>query len=338
MKKIGLMGCGKVAAYGHIPAILKTRGLDLVAVYDPFEESLVRLQENYEIPAVFTNLKEFLSSGIEAVTVTSPAPCHFQNVMDCAKAGLPVLCEKPVAMNKREGDLMVSAMADSQLSFYSGFCYRFSPVALRIRELIRSGSIGEVRTLRLIYNWHLHGRYEEDDSGARVLNQRREQRMEEGGPMVDCGTHQLDLANFWLNGDPVVRAAAHGSWSDGYVAPEHMWVHLDYRNGAHAMVEISYSYTHRAKNRRSDFLYELIGTHGVIRYERDSKNFYLENDRGYQELPYAEEKSFWGMYEEWEKALSQGTSALLTSAEEGVAVADLARRMTEQVIEGRGGQ
>ncbi len=325
------MGCGKVAAYGHVPAILETEGLELYAVFDPFEASAKAMQERYEIPYAFTDLEAFFASGIEAVTITSPAPCHYANVLDCAKSGLPVLCEKPLSMNKTEGDAMVAAMSAANLSFYSGFCYRFSPVALKIRELIRQRAIGEVRVLRLIYNWHLHGKFEADATGALVLNQRREERMKEGGPMVDCGTHQLDLAHFWLD-SPIVRSSAHGAWVDDYEAPEHMWLHLDHASGAHTVVEISYAYTHTAKNRTSEFVYELIGTAGVIRYERDSQRFYLENAQGHQEFPFAEEKSFKGMYSAWADALARGRSDSLTTAAEGVAVADLAREMTLQVI------
>lgn len=66
--------------------------------------------------------------------------------------------------------------------------------------------------------------------------------------MVDCGTHQIDLASFWLDSD-VVQYDAHGAWVDDYDAPDHIWLHMDHANGAHAMVEMNYSYHHTSKNR-----------------------------------------------------------------------------------------
>lgn len=229
---------------------------------------------------------------------------------------------------------MVAAMQDADQSFYAGSCYRFSPAALKIRDLVRREAIGSVRSLRLIYNWHLHGKYEMSGNGSKALQKRREARMEEGGPMVDCGTHQIDLAHFWL-GSPVTRFTGHGAWIDDYRAPDHMWLHLDHANGAHTMVEISYAYTHTAQNRRSEFVYELIGTDGIIRYDRDLERFFMENSSGRHDFSYAPEKDFIGLYREWAAALHSGKSDLLTTAEEGVHVADLARRATDAAIAGR---
>ncbi|MEI8309127.1 MAG: Gfo/Idh/MocA family oxidoreductase [Verrucomicrobiota bacterium] len=329
--KIGLMGCGVVAVYGHIPAILETSELQLHAVYDPNEATLRRVQERFGIPHAFSDAKEFFQSGIAGVSITSPAPFHKDNVLACARHRLPALCEKPLAMDGEEGRLMAQAMDRAGVSLYVAFCYRFSPVALRIRELVRTGAISDVRSLRLIYNWDAHGKYAEGPDGSKIIQKRREDRMLEGGPMVDCGTHQIDLAAFWLD-SKVVGYSGHGAWVDGYEAPDHMWLHMDHANGAHTAIEISYSYHHTSKNTRSEFVYELIGTSGVIRYDRQAASFSMENESGRQEFEFHPEKEFSAMYREWANALRSGHSDLLTSAEEGVVVAEIARAATDDVI------
>ena len=334
MKRIGLMGCGMVAQYGHIPAIQTVPGLRLHALFDPNEKNLRETQAKFGIPHAFTDEEAFFKSGLDGVSITSPAPCHHANVMQAAAHRLPVLCEKPLATNRAEAEQMIAAMKAAGVSLYSGFCYRFSPCALKIRELVRAGAIGEVRSLRLIYNWSLHGKFTTEADGRRVIQKRREDRMLEGGPMVDCGTHQIDLAGFWL-GSPVRSFSAQGAWVDDYEAPDHMWVHLQHANGAHTMVEISYSYHHTAKNRHSEFTYELIGTGGVIRYNRESESFSMETGEGRQELAFGPEKNFEGMYVEWERALVSGSSELLTTAEEGMRVVEIARQATDTVIAAR---
>jgi predicted dehydrogenase len=333
-KQIGLMGCGAVAGYGHIPALLATEWLELVALYDPDLQALARTQERYGVPQAFTDADAFFASGLDAVSVTSPAPCHRENVLQAAQHKLDVLCEKPLAMDGEEAQAMISAMEAAGASLYTAFCYRFSPSAVKIRELVRSKAIGETRSLRLIYNWDLHGKYETDSSGNRVIQKRREGRMLEGGPMVDCGTHQIDLALFWL-GSPVVRFSSHGAWVDKYEAPDHMWLHMEHANGAHTMVEMSYSYHHTAKNAASEFVYELIGTEGVIRYDRSARRFTMENVQGSHEFEFHHEKSFAGMYAEWAHALVSGSSDLLTSAQDGMRVTEIAREATEAAIESR---
>jgi len=332
--KVGLMGCGMVANYGHLPVIKATEGLILYSIYDPNKENLARAKEKYDVPHAFSDDADFFASGIEAVSITSPAPCHKQNVLDAAARSLPVLCEKPLAMNADEGKEMIDAMKNANASIFTAFCYRFSPSALKIRELVREKAIGEVRSLRLIYNWDLHGKFRTDSEGKQIIQKRREGRMLEGGPMVDCGTHQIDLARFWL-GSEVIDFSSHGAWVDEYEAPDHMWLHMDHANGAHTMIEMSYSYHHTAKNRRKEFVYELIGTEGVIRYDAETRTFRMENISGTHDFPFHDVKSFEGMYAEWANALKTGHSELLTSAEDGMIVTDIARRATDTAISNR---
>jgi len=328
------MGCGAVANYGHIPAIRETDGLVLHALYDPSAERLAHSREAYGVPHAYSTAAEFFASGIDAVSVTSPAPCHRENVLDAARHKLPVLCEKPLAMNAGEANEMIAAMNNAGVSLYTAFCYRFSPSALKIRELVKSKAVGDVRSLRLIYNWSMHGKYVTDDRGTRTIQKRREGRMLEGGPMVDCGTHQIDLASFWLDSD-VVQYDAHGAWVDDYDAPDHIWLHMDHANGAHTMVEMSYSYHHTSKNRPVEFVYELIGTEGVIRYDTTAKSFTIENTAGLTELEYHHEKNFQGMYAEWARALISSHSDLLTSGNAGMRVVEIARTATETAMKKR---
>ncbi len=152
--------------------------------------------------------------------------------------------------------------------------------------------------------------------------------------MVDCGTHQIDLARFWLNSE-IIHVEGHGAWVESYEAPDHVWAHLDHADGAHTMVEMSYSYHHTARHPRNEFVYELIGTDGVIRYDRAAKTFSMENKDGSQTFDFHEEKSFEGLYQEWKQALQTGRSDLLTSAADGMRVVEIARAATEMAIHRR---
>lgn len=334
MKRIGLIGCGAVASYGHLPAIKEVPELELFAILDPDAGNLERARRQFAVPHAFTDAARFFASGIDAVSITSPAPCHLRNVLDAAAHRLPVLCEKPLAMNADEAAQMMAAAHKAGVSLHTAFCYRFSRSALKIKELVDAKAIGEVRSLRLIYNWDCHGKYATDAQGKRVIQARRAGRMLEGGPMVDCGTHQIDLATFWL-GSEVVRFSGHGAWVDEYDAPDHVWVHLDHANGAHTMVEISYSYHHTTKHQRHEFVYELIGTDGVIRYDREAQSLTLDTASGTQTLPFHPEKDFEGLYAEWAAALHGRSAPLLASAVAGQRVTEIARQATEQAMQMR---
>ena len=334
-KKIGLMGCGTIAQGRHVPAIFDTEGLELHAVFEPHEGRRARAREDLGVPHVFAEPEPFFESGIEVVSVVSPAPFHKANVLGAAGHGLPVLCEKPIAMTPEDGATMIAAMQEAGAPLFTAFCYRFSPAALRIRDLVQDRAIGDVRSLRFVYNWGALGKYEREAGRPRTLRAMRDGRMREGGPLVDCGTHQIDLARFWL-GSSVVRFTGHGAWVDDYEAPDHVWVHMEHEGGAHATVEVSYSYHHTSKRMRSEFVYELIGTEGVIRYDRNRRSFTVDNGEGSLKLPFHREKNFAGMYAELARFLETGESSLLASAGEGLRATEIALGATEQAMARRG--
>jgi predicted dehydrogenase len=330
MKRIGLMGCGKVADYGHMPAIAETDELEVVALFDPNEASRKAMREKFNVPLATGDIDEFFAADLDGVTITSAAPVHAANISAAAERSLPILCEKPLAMTVAEIESIVATVEAAGVPLWVGFDYRFSPVSQTIKQLLDAGEIGRLAALRLIYNWNAHGKYETTADGRRIEQARRAGRMEEGGPMVDCGVHQIDLARYWT-GAEMQRFTAAGAWADDYEAPDHMWVHMDHVGGIHSMVEISFSYCHTAAEPISRFIYELIGSDGIIRFERKSV-FELRNGRGTKHFPMAAEKSFAGMYLAFAEALEIGESTALPTAHDGLEATRVAREATNLVI------
>ncbi len=331
--RVGLIGCGTVAGYGHLPAIAQTPGLVLSSVCDINADAASRAAERFGGQA-FTDPEAFAGSGLDAMVITSPVPAHLDHVRLAAARKLPVLCEKPLGMNERQIETMIESMRDAGVPLYAGFTYRFSPSAQRIRDLVRAGVIGAVRMLRLIYIWDCHGRFVDGPDGRRIESPRRMGRMIEGGPMVDCGVHQIDLARWWLD-SPVIAQRAHGAWVERYAAPDHMVLHLDHACGAHTMIEISYSYCHTAAQPRREFVYELIGTDGIIRFDREARIFEIRNSTGTEALPFMTEKNFDGMYVEFDRALRSGFCGDMPTGEDGLIATRIARQATDQVISER---
>lgn len=339
MIRLGVIGCGLIATHAHIPSILATPGLALHAVMDIDPATLAETQTRFGVPHAFTDIDAFMQSGIDAVVICSPAPVHHHDVMACAKYSKPALCEKPLAMSEAEAQGMIDTMRAAGLPLYVGFTYRFAPVAMDIHRLVREGAIGEVRSLRLIYVWDCHGKYNDRVAGpASGLYDRRVGRMLEGGPMVDCGVHQIDLARWWTGSD-ISHVTGHGAWAEteGYHFPDHVYLHMDHRNGAHTMVEISYTYGHTAVEPRCEFKYELIGTNGLIRYDRQARTLECVTRDGVRLLDWTEEKNFDGMYVELERALRTGDAGPMPTAADGLAATRIARIATEDAVAGRGG-
>ncbi len=334
MKKIGVLGCGTVAERGHLPALVQTEEISVSAVYDPNLARARELQSKFNFRRVCESEVEFWESELDAVVICTPAPLHKQHVLQAARYGKHVLCEKPLAMNEADISEMIRAMRDAGLMLCTGFTYRFSPSAQAIYQLVREGTIGTVRSLRLIYNWNLHGKWRTVEHGARIPHEWRVNRMLEGGPMVDCGVHQIDLARWWL-GSEVQSHRGIGVWVEEHEAPDHMYLHMGHENGVHTMVEMSFSYTATASEPRSHFQYELIGTDGIIRYNREEHVFEVRNSRGTEWLQWHPEKNFAGMHTEFAHALFTGQPRHMPTGQDGLIATRIARSATEQAIRER---
>ena len=309
-------------------------GLSLHAVYDVVWTRALAIQTKFQIPHAFPTEKEFWESDIDAVVICTPAPFHLANVLNAAKHGKHVLCEKPLAMNEADIQCMINTMTDAGLMLFTGFTYRFSGAAQEIHRLVRSGAIGEVRALRLVYLWNLHGKWSWNGQGERIASPLRVGRMLEGGPMVDCGVHQIDLARWWL-GSEVAWQRGIGIWVEDYQAPDHMYLHMGHECGAHTMVEMSFSYNASSREPRTHFQYELIGTDGVIRLNREEHSFELRNSKGTQWLAWHPEKNFWGMHAEFSHVLSTGQLRNMPTANDGLLATRIARIATEEAIRDR---
>lgn len=332
--RIGLIGCGAVANFGHLPAIVQTHGLQLASLYDPDAGNLEKAAADFG-GQPFSEIGAFFRSGLDAVVVTSPAPAHRQNVLDAAKHGLHVLCEKPIAMNDTEAAEMIAAMKKANRMLLVGFVYRFSPVALQFKQWIEDGVVGEIRSLRLFYVWNLHGQFEHLPDGNWIESPAYHGRMIEGGPLVDCGVHQIDLCRYWLE-DEVADYSARGAWVvDGYEAPDHVGLSMQMAKGAAAFIEVSYSYGHTARFPRSEFSYHAIGTGGVLRYDRDGYVLEARTGQDTLHLAGASEKNFPGMYEAFRNSLLVGEPAGFPTAADGLIATRIARTATEQAISAR---
>lgn len=333
--RIGIMGCGTVADYGHAPAIRNVPSLELTAVFDPVPGRAEDFARRHNVSAWFTDQEAFFAHGLHAVVVCSPAPFHRDNVVAAAAHGVHVLCEKPIAMDDDQADEMIAAMDRAGKGFAVGFVYRYAKIAAQIKAWVDAGVIGEVRSLRLIYCWHLHGRYRPLGDGTWAENEVWRGRMLEGGPMVDCGVHQIDLARWWT-GKEILHGEVAAAWvADGYDAPDHVYVHLDLEGGVHAMVEMSFTYGHTAKEPVPLFSYDLIGTGGVIRYDRDGWSLTAHDGKGISTGPQSSEKGFVEMHEAFAHALATGDWSGLPTPQDGRVATDIAHTLTEAAISKR---
>jgi 1,5-anhydro-D-fructose reductase (1,5-anhydro-D-mannitol-forming) len=156
----------------------------------------------FGVERVYSTLEEALADReVTAVYIGTPVALHYPQAMAAFAAGKHVLCEKPTALNPQHVTAMIAASKAAERIFGVSFYRRLFPVVARVRELLRGGVIGQP-TLAWICQ---HSWFNDD-----VLPHRAwlfDPALSGGGPLMDVGSHRIDLLNY-LFGEPKLAGAA----------------------------------------------------------------------------------------------------------------------------------
>lgn len=199
---ICVVGCGQIARQ-HLNAIAALEGeARLVSVVDADEERARQAAARYGAPHWSTDYAEaFARPEVEAAVLCLPHHLHAPVTIAAARAGLHVLCEKPMALNAQEAEAMVAAAEQRGVQLMIGHSRRFSPAAERARRLVAADALGRLRHISSILQMHV-----EQPSTAW-----RRSRRETGGFMIPIfGTHLIDLL-LWVSGYAVRRVYCQAS-------------------------------------------------------------------------------------------------------------------------------
>ncbi len=126
--RVGLIGCGSITHFIHIPGLLLSPDVKLVAACDSSEAAARTTAEKYAIPKVTCDYHEVLQDAdIDAVIVATPNDLHKPIGIEALAAGKHILCEKPLGLNSSECDEMVAAAQTAGKVNVVSFGYRFTP-------------------------------------------------------------------------------------------------------------------------------------------------------------------------------------------------------------------
>lgn len=186
--RLGVVGCGAVAERYHLPALLASPDIRIVAFADPALERARGLAARVE-GAVALPSHEALVGLADAVLIAAPNAVHESVAVPLLATGVHVLVEKPMARTAAECDRMRGAAAAGQAVLAVGHDFRHFPVARFAKELFASGILGPVRYVELRQS--AGGRW--PYASTAVLSPEAG-----GGVLLDFGVHLLDLLLWWL--------------------------------------------------------------------------------------------------------------------------------------------
>lgn len=191
--KVGIIGCGGIANGKHMPSIKAVNMADMVAFCDLIEERAVKAAKEYGVPGakVYTDYKELLADPeIDVVHVCTPNRSHADISIDAMHAGKHVMCEKPMAKSAADARRMVAAAKETGKKLTIGYQHRHKAEAQYVKKVIERGDLGD-----MYYAEAFAVRRRGTPNWGVFLNEYEQG----GGPLIDIGTHSLDLTLYLLN-------------------------------------------------------------------------------------------------------------------------------------------
>ena len=191
--KVGIIGCGGIANGKHMPALAKIPYVQMVAFCDIVEKKAIDAAAKFgtEGAKAYTDYKELLADKeIEVVHVCTPNRSHSFITVDALEAGKHVMCEKPMAINSAEALKMIEAAKRTGKKLTIGYQSRYRADSQYIKAEAEEGAFGDIYFAKA----HAVRRRAVPTWGV-FLNEYEQG----GGPLIDIGTHALDLALWFMN-------------------------------------------------------------------------------------------------------------------------------------------
>lgn len=255
-----MVGYGFIAGHGHLPAYLLRDDVEIVAVCDivPARQEAARRQN----PAVrtYAQYRELLDrEALDFVDIAAPVFLHADMIHAALDKGLHVLCEKPLTATLAAATSVLSHAQSAGRVLFPCHNYKHAPVVKAIREVLKSGAIGKVRsvTLSTFRNTHALGVPEWNS------NWRRFREFSGGGIAMDHGSHSYYLTFEWLQAYPTaITASMSNLQPDRYDTEDNFSAVLTFPTG---LAHLHLSWTAGVRK----VIYTIQGDQGAITVDDD---------------------------------------------------------------------
>ncbi|MDQ1910192.1 Gfo/Idh/MocA family oxidoreductase [Paenibacillus sp. GD4] len=191
--KVGIIGCGGIANGKHLPSLAKLEQVDIVAFCDIIIGRAEEAAGKYgaEGAKVYEDYRELLQdASIDVIHVCTPNDSHAEISIAAMEAGKHVMCEKPMAKTAADARRMVEAAKRTGKKLTVGYNNRFRADSLYLKRLCEDGELGD------IYYGKAHAiRRRAVPTWGVFLDEEKQG----GGPLIDIGTHALDLTLWVMN-------------------------------------------------------------------------------------------------------------------------------------------
>lgn len=193
--KLGFIGCGRISA-SHFDVLKKIQDrVEVVAICDPTEEKAQQAASIFS-SKYYTDINQMLKDcEIDIAVVATPNAMHPDHSILCAKHGVDVLCEKPLAISADKARELKEVFEQRGCKFFMIYQNRYNDTVSYLRDAIDKGRFGRIYSITSNVFWHRSQEYYDKRSwhGTKHLD---------GGAFMTQASHYVDLLH-WFSGSQV---------------------------------------------------------------------------------------------------------------------------------------
>jgi predicted dehydrogenase len=258
--RVGVIGCGTIAYWGHLRSLQRLKGTALAAAADPAPAARARAARMVHGP-IYERAEDLLQSDVDAVIISTPPRTHAELTIAAARAGKHVYVEKPLATTADDAREVMDVVARSGVVAAVGFNYRHHPTHVRARALLKRRAIGKVHAVQSVFC---------EPGTPETMPEWKQRRESGGGALLDLASHHIDLLRWFLDDE---LATVDARIASGRTEHDAATLHLTTLGGIDAQTYVSF------RAGPADFL-EFIGEKGTLRVDRHALAPTLKITRG----------------------------------------------------------
>ena len=189
----GVLGVADIAVKKIIPAMQQGASCEIVAIASRDLAKARGAAQQLGIASAYGSYEELLADpNVDAIFNPLPNDLHVPWSIKAARAGKHVLCEKPIGMNAEEVPALIAARDTAGVKIGEAFMVHTHPQWLRARDAIRSGEIGELRAVSMLFTY-----FNRDPANIRNVARNG------GGGLLDIGCYAIHLSRFAFGEEPL---------------------------------------------------------------------------------------------------------------------------------------
>lgn len=222
--RVGVVGVGSMGQH-HARVYSEMPGCELVGVADLNYDLAKKIGERYKTKA-FSDYKNLLKEGVEAVSIAVPTSCHYEVASFFLENGVHSLVEKPITSTLAEGKRLVKIAREKDRKLMVGHIERFNPAVQKMKEIIQAGMLGKI----LIISTRRVG-----PLAPQVVDV---------GVIIDLATHDIDVTRYFYGKEPSQVYSKFGSIK--HPKEDHALLLLDFNEGM-ASIEVNWFTPHKVR-------------------------------------------------------------------------------------------